>query len=203
MSDSETPWTGAHQAPLVHGISQAWILEWVAVSSSRRSPQPRDQTSISCSLCTGRILTTEPPGKPCYSVLFFKKNRCHWKGGKQSHLERIYVAVLANASLRKASERRLIYLGITGNTVCLRQQHKLSISKHIFQTYVKTNKKSNLPQLQSGGFLDASVTWPSKTTKVDSGEGKREPEMSSSMHVILKHICFWKSEDTGPLQGWK
>ena len=26
-----TPWTGACQVPSVHGISQAWILEWVAI----------------------------------------------------------------------------------------------------------------------------------------------------------------------------
>ena len=32
----------------VHEILQARILEWVAISSSRGSFQPRDQTSISC-----------------------------------------------------------------------------------------------------------------------------------------------------------
>ena len=32
----------------VHGISQARIVEWVAISSSRGSSQPRDQTCISC-----------------------------------------------------------------------------------------------------------------------------------------------------------
>ena len=32
----------------VHGISQARMLEWVAISFSRRSSQPRDQTHISC-----------------------------------------------------------------------------------------------------------------------------------------------------------
>ena len=37
-------WT--HQAPLVHEIFQA-ILEWVAISSSRESSQPTDQTCIS------------------------------------------------------------------------------------------------------------------------------------------------------------
>ena len=35
----------------VHGISQARILEWVAISSSRASPWPRDWTQVSC---TGR-----------------------------------------------------------------------------------------------------------------------------------------------------
>ena len=32
----------------VHGISQARILEWIAISFSRGSSQPRDQTLISC-----------------------------------------------------------------------------------------------------------------------------------------------------------
>ena len=34
--------------PSVHGISQARILEWVAISFSRGSSQPRYQTLISC-----------------------------------------------------------------------------------------------------------------------------------------------------------
>ena len=32
----------------VHGVSQARILEWVAISFSRGSCQPRDQTLVSC-----------------------------------------------------------------------------------------------------------------------------------------------------------
>ena len=32
----------------VHGISQARILGWVALSSSRESSRPRDQTHVSC-----------------------------------------------------------------------------------------------------------------------------------------------------------
>ena len=46
----------------VHGISQARILEWVAILFSRGSSQPRDQTHISC--MAGRFFATEPPGKP-------------------------------------------------------------------------------------------------------------------------------------------
>ena len=38
----------------VHGIFQARILEWVAISSSRGSSQVRDQTCISCVSCVGR-----------------------------------------------------------------------------------------------------------------------------------------------------
>ena len=45
----------------LHGILQARILEWVAISFSRGASQPRDQTWVSC--IAGRRLTSEPPGK--------------------------------------------------------------------------------------------------------------------------------------------
>ena len=38
----------------VHGISQARILEWVAISYPRGSSRPRDWTHISCISCIGR-----------------------------------------------------------------------------------------------------------------------------------------------------
>ena len=38
----------------VYGIFQARILEWVAISYSRGSSPPRDQTCISCISCIGR-----------------------------------------------------------------------------------------------------------------------------------------------------
>ena len=42
-------------ASSVHGILQARMLEWVAISFSRGSFQPRDQTQVSC--ITGRFFT--------------------------------------------------------------------------------------------------------------------------------------------------
>ena len=50
----------------VHGISQARILEWVAISSSRGSSQDKDQTCVSCT--AGGFFTTEPPGKPACGI---------------------------------------------------------------------------------------------------------------------------------------
>ena len=41
------PCTAACQAPLSLGILQARILEWVVISHSRESSQPRDQTQVS------------------------------------------------------------------------------------------------------------------------------------------------------------
>ena len=50
----------------VHGILQARILQWVAISFSLGSSQPRDWSPVSYSSPTlaGRFFTAEPPGKP-------------------------------------------------------------------------------------------------------------------------------------------
>ena len=53
-----TPWAVARGSS-VHGISQARILEWIAISFSRRSSWPRDRTHISCVSCSaGGLFTT-------------------------------------------------------------------------------------------------------------------------------------------------
>ena len=51
-----TPCTIAYQASLVHGISQARTVEWVAISFSRGFSQPTDQTQVS-SCVAGRFFT--------------------------------------------------------------------------------------------------------------------------------------------------
>ena len=51
----------------VHGISQARILEWIAISSSRESFSPKDQAHISC-IADGFFMA-EPLGKPVFSKL--------------------------------------------------------------------------------------------------------------------------------------
>ena len=61
-----TAGTIAHQAPSVQRISQARVLEWVAISFSRRSSQPRDRTHISC--IVGGFFTIELRGKPSRDI---------------------------------------------------------------------------------------------------------------------------------------
>ena len=59
----------------VHGILQARTLEWVAISYSRGSSQPMDQTHVSCISCIGRQIlyhcaTWEAPqGSHSYCLL--------------------------------------------------------------------------------------------------------------------------------------
>ena len=60
----------------IHWILQARILEWVAISFSRGSSRPRDQTCISC--FAGRFFTSEIPGKTKGDILLWlslKKKR--------------------------------------------------------------------------------------------------------------------------------
>ena len=71
-----TPWTVAHQSPLSMRFFFTEEYWSVAISFSRGSSQPRNQTYVSCVSCIGRqILTTEPPGKSTIyyvSILFLK-----------------------------------------------------------------------------------------------------------------------------------
>ena len=57
-----------------HGISQARILEWVAMPSSGSS-WSRDWTYVSCVPCiVGEFFTTEPQGSPECIIIICKNN---------------------------------------------------------------------------------------------------------------------------------
>ena len=58
----------------VHGVFQARILQWVAISSSRGSSQLRDVTRISWT--AGRFFSTEPPGNPRFTLPAPYHSRC-------------------------------------------------------------------------------------------------------------------------------
>ena len=68
LSNSVTPRTVAHQAPLSVGILQARILEWVAMPSFRDLPNPGIKPS-SPALQEGS-LPSESPGKPIFYCYF-------------------------------------------------------------------------------------------------------------------------------------
>ena len=67
-----TQWTTvARQAPLSMGILQARILEWVAISSSRGSSWPRDQTqSLMSPALAGGVFTTSASWEAPYGNVY-------------------------------------------------------------------------------------------------------------------------------------
>ena len=54
----------------VHGISQARIMEWVAISFSRESSDPgTEPVSLMSPLLASGFFTTAPPGKPTWVLV--------------------------------------------------------------------------------------------------------------------------------------
>ena len=68
----------------VHGISQARILEWVAIPSSRGSSWCRNQTSVFCISCiAGGFLTFWATGASCTPIKWWKSRTVTTLNGGQ------------------------------------------------------------------------------------------------------------------------
>ena len=78
MSDSCDPIECSSLGSSVHGIFQARILELVAISCSKGSSQPRDQTHISHVSCTGRL------------ILYHLNKHSNYHIGEKTHLNFIH-----------------------------------------------------------------------------------------------------------------
>ena len=74
VPDSLLPMDCSPLGSSVHWILQERILEWVAISFSRGSLQPRDQIHVFG--IGGRFFITEPPGKPTLTLRVVFKNSC-------------------------------------------------------------------------------------------------------------------------------
>ena len=89
----------------VHGISQARILEWVAISSSRGSSQPRDRTQLSCgSIMSGRFLPLSHLGNPFNRLVVQSLSRVWlfatpWTAACQASLSTIFQSLLKLMSI--------------------------------------------------------------------------------------------------------
>ena len=79
VSDSSNPMDCSPPGSTVHGILQARILEWLAISFSWGSSQPRDQTHVSC--LAGRcfnLWATNTLASWCKELTHLKRPWC-WK----------------------------------------------------------------------------------------------------------------------------
>ena len=81
----------------VHGIVKGRILEWVAISFSRGSSGPRNQTQVSC--IVDRFFTngaTREAESNVYELLFISQNHCSLQIGKNNnHLEAAAIIIVA------------------------------------------------------------------------------------------------------------
>ena len=113
-----------------HEISQARILERLAIPFSRWSSQPRDKTHFSC--VAGRFFTAKPPRKPPINVYTTKINGTY---------ETVHLDVWINV----VDEVRMSQYG------CDRRSSKKKMRKE----FLRKDLKSNCHQLMAGIHLDS------------------------------------------------
>ena len=75
-------------ASSVHGISQARILEWVAISFPRGPSLPNSGIEPMSPAMAGGSFTTEPPGKPSRREFYSSKTEDYSPGGSLSIVPR-------------------------------------------------------------------------------------------------------------------
>ena len=85
VSNSSQP-CGLYSLPgsSVHGISEARILEWVAISFSRGSSQPRNPNHISYIFCLSRQGSLSHHGSPNALIFAFKTGTGNMKNNNTS-----------------------------------------------------------------------------------------------------------------------
>ena len=89
------PWTGGCS---VHGISQASVLQWVAISCCRESSWPQDWTQVSC--LAGRFFTSWasreahfPHGRVCMEILISQFIPLPWYPASWSHIHYLHLGL--------------------------------------------------------------------------------------------------------------
>ena len=78
MSDSATPWTGAHQAPPSVGFSRQEYWSGLPFPSPGGLPDPGIEPRSPA--LQADALTSEPPGKPSVVVALRVAHRCQFAG---------------------------------------------------------------------------------------------------------------------------
>ena len=93
----------------VHGIFQARILEWVTISFSRRSSQPRDWTRVSCIVGRRFTVWATREVRRCWILHISRNNTFHCvKSASVSHL---VVSIAHQAPLSMGLSRQECWSG--------------------------------------------------------------------------------------------
>ena len=146
----------------VHGIFQARTLEWVAISFSRGSSQPRDWTLVSC--IAGRLLLAEPQGKDPNE--YYEKHSPH----------RFDILSEVNKLLKTNTRNRTWIHTLMYRTVLwtLWERERGGRFGRMTLKHVKYHVRNELPVQVRYTILDA-WGWCTGTTQRD-GMGKEEGE---------------------------
>ena len=192
----------------LQGIFQARILEWVAISSPRRSSWPRDQTHVSCISCIWQAdsLLLAPPGK-----LGSPKSRSWDRGFNARGLSERWFLVVRELRQRRAISSSL-FLGATGRlcSTCFMVAHGVQscVGK---EEHVLHSHQSSLKGYSWGTLLMHSTHWLRRLQQLEKAlvknhryrqklsyqrarDGDRD---SSSVYYV-----FWYRFVTGRKHAW-
>ena len=178
----------------VHGIFQARILEWLAISFSRGSSWPRDRTHISC--ITGRFFITEPPGKPIdrvYDTEFLPFTQKSWLlevWSKQNlHLYQVNIQLWIEVNILPYYSDRWL----SGkHPTCQCRSHR----RHRFDPWIRKIpwRKAWQP---TPVFLPGESLWPEEPGGLQSMGSQSDMTEWLSTHVAAWTIIWKKKHKNG------
>ena len=177
---------------------------WVAISSSRRSSQPRDQSCISCASCTGRILyPLSHLGSPLstLSILYLKTNE------NQSTNIWSELCILTWLILGAAGTRTLVWLIPKASPALSKGQNRdrSKIRSPLASGEVQSGRglsgvmaHQDSGSLRSTSCADAVATQPLRRQEWNGPRGPRAP----SQRLLPQQLGNGEAEASCPL-SWE
>ena len=155
----------------VYGISQARILEWVAISFSGGSSQPRDQIHVFCS--ADKFFTSELPGKPPKYILSHHK---------YFHLGETYIAPSPTNSHAHTMQIQNVLDKIT-------MQMKFGIETCIIPCMKRVSSPGSMHDTGCLGL----VQWDHPEGWYGEGGGRRVSGWGTRVYLWRIHLIFGKT----------
>ena len=171
MSDSCDPRDCSLPGSSIPGISQAGILEWVAIFFSRVFSWPRDWTHVSC--LAGGFFTTESPGKLSFFFIMLIKTF--------PQLKFLFMSLCTPENHMRSGSLSVHLL------TCL-QWLQFSIDKYLLSNEYKSLK---VPLIQIHG-LEMRLELPSVTQVVTSSQSR-----DSELHTLEQNELLVTEKEDG------
>ena len=134
----------------VHEVSQARVLEWVAVAFSRGSSWSRDQTQVS--YLAGRFFTTESPGTPIIQESFPEG-----KNWTRDQKETLYIRGKTKSILRDSIylkyEEIIIQKAYTRKGTIFTKGKKVKLALGSYKAIIQARRQWNMTA------KDSRTTW--------------------------------------------
>ena len=165
----------------VHGILQAWILQWVAMPSSGESSWPRDQNHVGA-------LPLAPPEKP-----WFKPRWAEFQSSKTYSYCKTLTGYIMSTSTARRSGKRSCFYGVKGSPAVGLFRNFVRNTQYVYTSCRADILPASLQNLSLVLTVDSDVMmeWEDRKGYVDSqhhhGAEGQQSNMCTS-HPELKGL---------------